>query len=100
MEFGLARIKTLALCAVLALSAGCAAMGITTSVNDLGNGRYKIVTSQADDAAKDNAAAARDKCPGGYTLLQKGSTAQSLYGSVIRGADLGTFWIVKCVGTP
>ena len=97
MEFGLARIKIAALLVVTALCGGCAAMGITTSVSDLGNGRYKIVTSQADDVAKENAAAARDKCPGGYTLLEKGSTAQSLYGSVIRGADLGTFWVVKCV---
>ena len=97
MEFRLARIKIAALFAVTALCGGCAAMGITTDVTDLGNGRYKIVTSQADDVAKENAAVARDKCPGGYTLLEKGSTAQSLYGSVIRGADLGTFWVVKCV---
>jgi hypothetical protein len=100
MKFTSAGMKIPALCGMLALVSGCAAMGITTSVADLGNGRYKIVTSQADDVAKANAAAARDKCPGGYTLLQKGSTAQSLYGSVIRGADLGTFWVVKCVGTP
>ncbi len=100
MEFRLTQVKRVALFAAAALCGGCAAMGITTSTTDLGNGRYKIVTSQADDVAKENAAAARDKCPGGYTLLQKGSTAQSLYGSVIRGADLGTFWIVKCVGTP
>jgi len=100
MKLTLAGMKIPALCGTVALVGGCAAMGISTSVSDLGNGRYKIVTSQADDVAKENAAAARDKCPGGYTLLQKGSTAQSLYGSVIRGADLGTFWIVKCVGTP
>jgi hypothetical protein len=97
MELGLARIKLVTLFALTALAAGCAAMGITTSVTDLGNGRYKIVTSQADDVVKENAAAARDTCPHGYTLVEKGVTAQSLYGSVIRGADLGTFWIVKCV---
>lgn len=99
MEFRLDRVKIAALLAVTALCGGCAAMGISTSVSDLGNGRYKIVTSQADDVAKENAAAARDKCPGGYTLLQKGPVAQSLYGSVIRGADLGTFWVVKCIET-
>ncbi|HEX4506166.1 MAG TPA: hypothetical protein VH722_10590 [Alphaproteobacteria bacterium] len=82
--------------AVLALS-GCNGLGIGTRVTDLGNGRYKIVTSNADDVAKENAAAARDQCPHGYTLVDKGPTAESLYGSVIRGSDLGTYWTVKCV---
>jgi hypothetical protein len=82
--------------AVLALS-GCNSLGVGTRVTDLGNGRYRIVASNADDVAKENAAAARDECPGGYTLVEKGPTAESLYGSVIRGSDLGTYWIVKCV---
>jgi len=82
--------------AMLALS-GCNGLGIGTRVTDLGNGRYRIVTSNADDVAKDNAAAARDQCPHGYTLVDKGSSAESLYGSVIRGSDLGTYWVVKCV---
>ena len=77
--------------------AGCNGLGIGTRVTDLGNGRYKIVTSNADDVAKDNAEAARDQCPHGYTLVDKGPTAESLYGSVIRGSDLGTYWVVKCV---
>ena len=82
--------------AVLALPA-CNGLGIGTRVTDLGNGRYRIVTSQADDVAKENAAAARDQCPGGYALVDKGPTAESLYGSVIRGSNLGTYWVVKCV---
>jgi len=82
--------------AVLTLS-GCNGLGIGTRVIDLGNGRYKIITSNADDVAKENAAAARDQCPHGYTLVDKGPTAESLYGSVIRGSDLGTYWVVKCV---
>jgi hypothetical protein len=82
--------------AVLALS-GCGSLGISTNVTDLGNGRYRITTSQADDVAKENAAAARDKCPGGYTLVSKGVSAESLYGSLIKSADLATYWDVKCV---
>jgi len=82
--------------AALAL-AGCNSLGIGTRVTDLGNGRYRIVTSQADDVAKENAAAARDACPGGYSLVEKGPTAESLYGSVFKGSNLGTYWIVKCV---
>ncbi len=82
--------------AILAV-AGCNSLGIGTRVTDLGNGRYRIVTSNADDVAKDNAAAARDQCPHGYTLVDKGPSAESLYGSVIRGSDLGTYWVVKCV---
>jgi hypothetical protein len=82
--------------AVLAL-AGCNGLGIGTRVTDLGNGRYKIVTSNADDVAKENAAAARDQCPHGYTLVDKGPAAESFYGSVVRGSDLGTYWVVKCV---
>jgi len=82
--------------AVLVLS-GCNSLDIGTRVTDLGDGRYRIVTSNADDVAKDNAAAARDQCPHGYTLVDKGSSAESLYGSVIRGSDLGTYWVVKCV---
>ena len=82
--------------AVLVLS-GCNSLGIGTRVTDLGDGRYRIVTSNADDVAKENAAAARDQCPHGYTLVDKGSSAESLYGSVIRGSDLGTYWVVKCV---
>ena len=81
---------------VLVLS-GCNGLGIGTRVTDLGNGRYKIVTSNADDVAKENAAAARDTCPHGYTLVDKGSSAESLYGSVILGSDLGTYWTIKCV---
>ena len=83
--------------AVLLLS-GCNSLGIGTRVTDLGNGRYKIISSNADDVAKENAAAARDQCPHGYTLVDKGASAESLYGSVIRGSDLGTYWVVKCVG--
>ena len=82
--------------AVLAVS-GCNSLGIGTRVTDLGNGRYRIVTNQSDDAAKENAAAARDTCPGGYTLVDKGVSAEALYGSVIRGSDLATYWTVKCV---
>src|SRR5271155_6105687 len=81
--------------AVLALS-GCNSLGlgIGTGVTDLGNGRYRIVTSQADDVAKENAAAARDQCPGGYTLVDKGVSAEALYGSVFKGSDLATYWTV------
>jgi hypothetical protein len=77
--------------------AGCNSMGIGTRVKDLGKGRYRIVTSNAEDVAKENAAAARDTCPHGYTLVDKGSTAEGFYGSVVRGSDLGTYWVVKCV---
>jgi hypothetical protein len=82
--------------AVLALS-GCNSLGIGTRVTDLGNGHYRIVTSQADDVAKENAAAARSQCPGGYTLVDKGVSAEALYGSVFKGSDLATYWVVKCV---
>ena len=90
------RYRTALILAVLALP-GCNGLGIGTRVTDLGNGRYKIISSNADDVAKENAAAARDQCPHGYTLVDKGRTAESLYGSVIRGSDLGTYWVVKCV---
>lgn len=82
--------------AVMALG-GCNALGIGTRVTDLGNGRYRIVSSNADDVAKENAEAARDTCPHGYTLVDKGASAESLYGSVIRGSELGTYWVIKCV---
>jgi len=93
------RYRTALIMAVLTLS-GCNGLGIGTRVSDLGNGRYKIVTSNADDVAKDNAAAARDQCPHGYTLVDKGPTAESFYGSLVRGSDLGTYWVVKCVQPP
>jgi hypothetical protein len=82
--------------AAVILCGGCDTIGIGTRVTDLGDGRYRIVTSQADDAATANTAAARDQCPGGYAVLQKGSRAESLYGSVIKGSDLATFWIIRC----
>ena len=82
--------------AVLAL-AGCNSLGIGTRVSDQGNGHYRITTNQSEDVAKRNAAAARDTCPGGYTLVNKGVTAESLYGSVIQGAELSTYWDIKCV---
>jgi hypothetical protein len=83
--------------AVLAL-AGCNnALDMGTRVTDQGNGHYRITTSQANDVAKANAAAARDRCPGGYTLVSKGVSAESLYGSMIEGADLATYWDIKCV---
>jgi hypothetical protein len=86
-----------ALIAAVVTLSGCNSLGIGTHVTDLGNGRYRIVTSQSDDVAKENAAAARDKCPGGYTLVDKGVSAEALYGSVIKGSDLATYWTVKCV---
>ncbi len=85
-----------AISATCACLGGCNAIGIGTRVTDMGDGRYQIVTSQADDVAKANAAAARDQCPGGYSVLQKGAHAESFYGSVIRGSDLATFWIIRC----
>jgi hypothetical protein len=89
--------RTALILAVLAL-AGCNnALDMGTRVTDLGNGRYRITTSQADDVAKENAAAARDTCPGGYTLVSKGVSAESLYGSMIKGAELATTWDIKCV---
>ena len=91
MKFG----RTLML--IILLLPGCNGLGIGTRVTDLGNGRYKITTSNADDVGKENAAAARDQCPHGYTLVDKGPAAESFYGSVVRGSDLGTYWVVKCV---
>jgi hypothetical protein len=82
--------------AALALLGGCNTIGIGTRVTDLGDGRYQIVTSRADDVAAANAAAAHEQCPGGYTILQRGPRAESLYGSVIRGSDLATYWTIKC----
>jgi hypothetical protein len=84
------------LSAALVCLGGCDTIGIGTRVTDMGDGRYQIVTSQADDVGKANAAAARDRCPGGYSVLQKGAHAESFYGSVIRGSDLATFWIIRC----
>jgi len=97
-EAALARrtAKGLAILGGIAMLGGCNAVGIGTRVSDLGDGRYKIVTSQADDVAKANAAAARDQCPGGYAVLEKGLRAESLYGSVIKGSDLATYWIIRC----
>jgi hypothetical protein len=89
----------LALIGALILLGGCNTIGIGTRVTDMGDGRYQIVTSQADDVAKANAAAARDQCPGGYSVLQKGAHAESFYGSVVRGSDLATFWIIRCAGS-
>jgi hypothetical protein len=85
-----------AMSSALILLGACNTIGIGTRVTDLGDGRYQIVTSQADDVAKANAAAARDQCPGGYSVLQKGARAESFYGSVVRGSDLATFWIIRC----
>jgi hypothetical protein len=93
------RLTLFALAGALTLLCGCNTVGIGTRVTDLGDGRYRIVTSQADDVATANAAAARDRCPGGFAVLQKGSRAESLYGSVIRGSDLATFWIIRCTST-
>ena len=90
------RYRTALSLAILALS-GCNGLGVGTRVTDLGNGRYKITTSNADDVAKENAAAARDRCPHGYTLVDKGPAAEGFYGSVVRGSDVGTYWVVKCV---
>ena len=88
----------LPLLACLAALVGCNTIGIGTRVTDLGDGRYQIVTSQADDVGKENAAAARAQCPGGYSVLQKGAQAESFYGSVIRGSDLATYWTIRCAG--
>ena len=90
------RNRTALMLAALILS-GCNGLDIGTRVADLGNGRYKITTSNADDVAKENAAAARGQCPHGYTLVDKGQAAEGFYGSVVRGSDLGTYWVVKCV---
>jgi hypothetical protein len=81
--------------AILALAA-CSRLGVGARVHDLGDGQYRIDTSQAADVNADNAAAAKETCPAGYTIVQKGVQAESLYGSMILGADLATFWIVKC----
>ena len=86
----------LAVTGALVLLGGCNTIGIGTRVTDMGDGRYQIVTSQADDVAKANAAAAREQCPGGYSVLQKGAHAESFYGSVVRGSDLATFWTIRC----
>jgi hypothetical protein len=87
---------SLVIAAMMSLLGGCSALGIGTRVTDLGDGRYRIVTSRADDVATANAAAARDQCPGGYSIVEKGARAESLYGSVIRGSDLATYWIIRC----
>ncbi len=90
------RNRALFLAAVLLLG-GCSRLGIGARVRDLGDDRYRIATSQAaDDPAADNAKAARSICPNGYTVLQKGVSAESLYGSMIQGSDLATSWVVKC----
>jgi hypothetical protein len=85
-----------AIISTLTLLSGCSTIGFGTRVTDLGDGRYRIVTSRADDVATENAAAAHAQCPGGYAVLQRGARAESLYGSVLRGSDLATFWIIKC----
>jgi hypothetical protein len=75
-----------------ALACGCSRLGIGAKVTDLG----RIATSQASDVAAENDKAARGVCPSGYAVLDKGVSAESLYGSMVLGSDLATFWIVKC----
>jgi hypothetical protein len=79
-----------------ALACGCSRLGIGAKVTDLGAGKYRIATSQASDVAAENDKAARGVCPSGYAVLDKGVSAESLYGSMVLGSDLATFWIVKC----
>ena len=91
------RSPTLFLIAVLALSGGCSRLGIGARVHDLGDGRFRVSTSQSsDNPDAENAKAARGVCPNGYSVLQKGVSAESLYGSMIQGRDLATSWTIKC----
>jgi hypothetical protein len=90
------RAAVLAAALLLLAGAGCSRLGIGAKVTDLGDGRYKIATSQADDVEASNTAAAKATCPAGYTILGKGVQAEALYGSLIQGAPLATTWTIKC----
>ncbi len=78
------------------IAGGCARLGVGARVHDLGDGRYRIVTSDASDVTASNTAAARSTCPNGYTVLEKGKSAETLYGSMVLGSDIATYWLIKC----
>ena len=72
-------------------------MGAGTRTEEIGEGRYKVMTPSTWDVATENDAAARDACPDGYTIDKKGLRPDSAYNVTFNDSDYAAYWVIRCV---
>ena len=67
-----------------------------TRTEDLGDGKYRVLSPQSWDVATENGKASQDLCPDGYTILKQGLRQDSAFDMTFLDSDYASYWIVQC----
>lgn len=90
----LARPVVLVICLVSLDS--CSIVSYGTRTEDLGDGKYRVMTPQVWDVPAENGKASQDLCPAGYQILKQGLRPDSAFNVTFLGSDYASYWIVQC----
>ena len=74
----------------------CSFFNYGTRTEDLGEGKYRVLTPESWDVAAENDKASQDACPDGYKILKRGTRPDSAFNVAFLGSDFATYWIVQC----
>ena len=84
-------------------SAGCASALVSCSIfnygthtEDLGAGKYMVLTPSIWDVATENRKASEDECPDGYNIVKKGRRPDSAFNVTFLNSDYADYWVIEC----
>jgi len=84
------------LIACILLLNSCAFLGYGTRTEDLGDGKYRVLTPAVWDSRVENRKASEDLCPDGYRVLKRGQRPDSAFNVTFLDSDFADYWIVQC----
>lgn len=77
--------------------ASCSMFNYGTHTEDLGAGKYMVLTPSIWDAATKNREASQDECPQGYDIVKRGRRPDSAFNVTFLDSDYADYWVIQCV---
>lgn len=74
----------------------CAILHYGTRTEDLGNGKYMVLTPSIWDVATENKKASQDECPDGYNIVKQGKRPDSAFNVTFLQSDYADYWVIQC----
>ena len=69
---------------------------VRTNTEDLGDGKYMVLTPSIWDAASENRKASQDECPDGYSIVKQGRRPDSAFNVTFLQSDYADYWVIQC----
>jgi|SRR5579883_1123685 len=76
--------------------ASCSIFNYGTHTEDMGDGKYIVLTPSTWDAATENRKASEDECPDGYNIVKKGRRPDSAFNVTFLNSDYADYWVIEC----